>query len=224
MPSADSSPRPRECRYDRPGTAFRDPIPAFVSYFWVAPVWSSRRNWCLGVVHFACSSSSTSPPYFPNAYLLSRRRRQTRLYVFTPLAGGLKTPLKNHLYNGPSNFGALQDIHFSSRFFFSPLRNFHSPFSLSSRSLTYQSRVSANPESLSLARILSQIEYFYDVFKDKSVTMSFVNLFYPPLSFCQLNHFWMFWWAFFLDFFFLEINFYKFIAYINISRGYMLYE
>lgn len=67
-PSADSSPHPPGCRYDRPGTAFRDPIPASVSYFWVALAWFSRRNWCLEVVHFACSFLSTSPPYFPNVY------------------------------------------------------------------------------------------------------------------------------------------------------------
>lgn len=157
-PSADSSPHPPGCRYDRPGTAFRDPIPASVSYFWVALAWSSRRNWCLEVVHFACSFLSTSPPYSPNVYLPSAYAPNP--YLFISLAGrGLKTALENHLYDG--SFGS-ETHHFSNRLFFFTLRNFHDPFSLSSmRSLTYQLLVSANLESLShLPRVFSQIDPF----------------------------------------------------------------
>jgi len=188
MPSADSSSHPPGCRYGRPGTVFRDPIPASVSYFWIAPAWSSRRNWCLKVVHFACSSSSTLPSIFLTLISLRRQcRARIYIYLFYPLMErGLKSLFENYLYDGPSDSKThhFETSTLKSDFLLPPLRNFHGPFSLSSmRSLTYQPRISANLGSFHLSRILSQIDVLCLMYHTKVnlsvsiyIIMSFVNV------------------------------------------------
>lgn len=122
MPSADLSPHLPGCRYGRSGTVSRDPIRVFVSYFWVVPAWSFHRNWCLEVIRFACSSSSTLlASYLSNAYPL-RLSLWTR-YLFIPVA---RRRVKKEGYSRiaftiipPSSPGhTVQDIHFSDWFFF----------------------------------------------------------------------------------------------------------
>lgn len=122
-PFADSSPHPPVCRYGRPETASRDPIRASVSDFWLAPALSSRRNWCLEVVRFVCSSSSAlTPPYFPNVYPSIDR---TRIYSLRGMRKGGRdgeevknVALENHLYDPPTPRQAIWTIHFAARLFF----------------------------------------------------------------------------------------------------------
>lgn len=181
MPSADSSPHPPGCRYDRLGTAFRDPIPAFVSYFWVAPAWSSRRNWCPGVVHFACSSSSTWPSYFPNAYSPFDVGGEP-VFIYSPRGTGVKnatreSPLRR---SGTHHFETT-----TSRFDFSSTYRFvtFTVLSLRPRCDLWPNN-HASPRTLgrrSTSCILSQIDTFYDVLEGESVAiMALVNLFACP--------------------------------------------